>query len=171
VHHRTIQINHQPDATIFQFIILMFIYSSTCFRRYITSYITGPTANTARLSPQYEGKTRGCHCSHWALDDGRENARTCWAVNRRQDNKLKNCCIWLVIYLNHSCIQLGVLRHPITVHSETLEITWTRFFWPNLVTKEVLIQRSNLMQQYADIYLPQSHSTCFGRHGTHHQEH
>jgi hypothetical protein len=28
VHHRTIQISHQPDATIFQFIILMFIYSS-----------------------------------------------------------------------------------------------------------------------------------------------
>jgi len=31
VHHRTIQINHQPDATIFQFIILKFIYSQTCF--------------------------------------------------------------------------------------------------------------------------------------------
>jgi len=31
VHHRTIQINHQPDATIFQFIILTFIYTSTCF--------------------------------------------------------------------------------------------------------------------------------------------
>ena len=29
VHHRTIQINHQPDATIFQFIILTFIYSSS----------------------------------------------------------------------------------------------------------------------------------------------
>jgi hypothetical protein len=29
-----IQINHQPDATIFQFIILMFIYSSTCFGRF-----------------------------------------------------------------------------------------------------------------------------------------
>jgi hypothetical protein len=25
VHHRTIQINHQPNATIFQFIILMFV--------------------------------------------------------------------------------------------------------------------------------------------------
>jgi hypothetical protein len=25
---------------------------------------------------------------------------TCWAVNKRQDNKLKNCCIRLVIYLN-----------------------------------------------------------------------
>jgi len=29
-----IQINHQPDATIFQFIILTFIYSSTCFGRF-----------------------------------------------------------------------------------------------------------------------------------------
>jgi hypothetical protein len=34
VHHRTIQINHQPDATIFQVIILTFIYSSTCFGRF-----------------------------------------------------------------------------------------------------------------------------------------
>jgi hypothetical protein len=30
----TIQINHQPDATIFQFIILTFIYSSICFGRF-----------------------------------------------------------------------------------------------------------------------------------------
>jgi len=35
----------------------------------------------------------------------------------------------------------------------------------------VLIKRSNLTQQYADIYLLQSHSTCFGRHGARHQEH
>jgi len=35
----------------------------------------GPTTNTAWLSPRYEGKTRGCHCSHWAIDGGRENAR------------------------------------------------------------------------------------------------
>jgi len=36
VHHRTIQIqlNHLPDATILQFIILTFIYSSTCFGRF-----------------------------------------------------------------------------------------------------------------------------------------
>ena len=34
VHHRTIQINHHPDATIFQFIILTFIYSLTCFGRF-----------------------------------------------------------------------------------------------------------------------------------------
>jgi len=34
VHHRTIQINHQHDATIFQFIILTFVCSSTCFGRF-----------------------------------------------------------------------------------------------------------------------------------------
>ena len=37
--------------------------------------ITSPTMSTAQLSPRYEGKTRGCHCNHWAPDDGRENAR------------------------------------------------------------------------------------------------
>jgi len=31
--------------------------------------------------------------------DGR-TPKTFWAVNKRQDNKLENCCIWLVIYLN-----------------------------------------------------------------------
>ena len=31
---------------------------------------------------------------------GGKTPETCWAVNKRQDNKLKNCCIWLVIYLN-----------------------------------------------------------------------
>jgi hypothetical protein len=29
-----IQINHQPDATIFHFIILTFVYSSTCFGQF-----------------------------------------------------------------------------------------------------------------------------------------
>jgi len=31
---------------------------------------------------------------------GGKTPETCWAVNKRQDNKLKNCCITLVIYLN-----------------------------------------------------------------------
>jgi hypothetical protein len=34
VHHHTFYINHQPDAKLFQFIILTFIYSSTCFGRF-----------------------------------------------------------------------------------------------------------------------------------------
>jgi hypothetical protein len=31
---------------------------------------------------------------------GEKTPETCWAVNKRQDNKLENCCIWLEIYLN-----------------------------------------------------------------------
>jgi len=30
---------------------------------------------------------------------GGKTPETCWAVNKRQDNRLENCCIWLVIYL------------------------------------------------------------------------
>ena len=69
----SIQINHQPDATIFQFIILTFIYSST------------PEAATAVIE---------------LLMMGGKTPETCWAVNKGQDNKLENCCIWLAIYLN-----------------------------------------------------------------------
>jgi len=85
VHHHTIQINHQPDAAIFQFIILMFVYSSICFGRFpahhqelndcsgslwfylcivVTVMLCSWLGRPARPSPQYEGKTRGCHCSH-----------------------------------------------------------------------------------------------------------
>jgi hypothetical protein len=69
----------------FQFIILTFVYSSTYFGSfpayhqelndcsgslwfYLRIVVTlvvvgpaGPTTNTSRLSPRYEGKTRGCH--------------------------------------------------------------------------------------------------------------
>jgi hypothetical protein len=31
---------------------------------------------------------------------GGKTPETYWAVNKRQDNKLENCCIWLVICLN-----------------------------------------------------------------------
>jgi hypothetical protein len=33
---------------------------------------------------------------------------TCWAVNKRQDNKVENCCIWLVIYLNCTVMMHGL---------------------------------------------------------------
>jgi hypothetical protein len=35
---------------------------------------------------------------------GGKTPETCWAVYGRQDNKLKNCCIRLVIYLNCTLI-------------------------------------------------------------------
>jgi hypothetical protein len=44
-----IQINHQPEAIIFQCIILMFIYSSTCFGR----------------SPTHRQELNDCSSSLW----------------------------------------------------------------------------------------------------------
>jgi len=49
VHHRTIHINHQTDTTVFQFIILTFIYSSTCFGH----------------SPAHHQKLNDCSNSLW----------------------------------------------------------------------------------------------------------
>ena len=39
---------------------------------------------------------------------GGKTPETCWAVNKRQDNKLEHCCIWLVIYLKcyHNALQM-----------------------------------------------------------------
>jgi len=92
--YKAIQINHQPDATIFQFIILTFIYSSTCFE----------------LFPTHHQELNNCSGSLWfclrivvtvvLCSWSDRPAETCWAVNKRQDNKLENSCIWLVIYLN-----------------------------------------------------------------------
>jgi hypothetical protein len=44
-----VQINHQPDATIFQIIILTFIYSSTCFGRF----------------PAHHQQLSDCNSRHW----------------------------------------------------------------------------------------------------------
>jgi hypothetical protein len=35
---------------------------------------------------------------------GGTTSETCWAVNKRQDNKVENCCISSVIYLNWKMI-------------------------------------------------------------------
>jgi len=78
--YRLIQIKHQPDAIISHFIILTTLAASgftfvSWWQPCCVRSRAGPTTNTARLSPRYEGKTSGCHCSHWAPDDGRESAR------------------------------------------------------------------------------------------------
>jgi hypothetical protein len=113
-----VQINHQPDATIFQFIILTFIYSSTCFGRFAAHYqeLNDCGSRSARLRPQH-----GCHHDTKAkpkaataiielLMMGGKTPETCCAVNKRQDNKLENFCIWLVMYLN--CTMMHGVNKP-----------------------------------------------------------
>ena len=65
--------NHQPDATIFQFIILTFIYSSTCFGRCPTHH---QELTDCSSSPWFYLRivVTVVLCS-WSGHDGRENAR------------------------------------------------------------------------------------------------
>jgi len=59
VHHRTIQINHQPDATIFQFIILTFVYSSTCFGPFTAHHQElNDCSGQPLVLPSYRGDSR-----------------------------------------------------------------------------------------------------------------
>ena len=123
---RNIQIIHQPDATVFQFIILTFIYSSTCFGRFTAHHhelndCSGSLWFYLRIvvilvlfswsgRPARPRTQHNCHHDTKVKPEaataviellmmGGKTPETCWAVNKRQDNKQKNCCIRLVIYL------------------------------------------------------------------------
>jgi len=144
VHHRTSQINHQPVATIFQFIILMFTYSSTCSGRFpahhqepndcsgglwfylrivVTVVLCLWSGRPARPQTQHvchhdtKVKPEGATAVIGLLMMGGRTPGTCWAVSKRQDNKLENCCIWLVIYLNpqYYAISHTALSKPIFI--------------------------------------------------------
>jgi len=130
-HHSTIRINHQPDATVFQFIILTFICSSTCFGHFpahhqelndcsgsLWFYLRIMVTVVPCLWSGWPARPQTQHdCHHDTkvkpedatavielLMLGRKTPETRWTVNKRQDNKLENCCIWLVIYLNSSIV-------------------------------------------------------------------
>jgi hypothetical protein len=127
VHHHTTQINHQPDATISQFIILTFIYSSASFGRSPTHHQELNDCSSSlwfylhivviAVPCLWAGRPAGQRPRHGYHHDtkvkpeaataviellmiGGRTPETCWTVNKRQDNKLKKCYIWFVIYLN-----------------------------------------------------------------------
>jgi hypothetical protein len=148
VHHRTIKINHQPDATVFQFIILTFVYSPTCFGRFpahhqepnycsgslwlylrivVTVVLCSWSGRSARPRTQHDChhdtkvKSEAATAVIELLMMGGRTPETCWAVNKSQYNKLENCCIWLVIYLNctmmHEIKNLNLKKISYTVAS------------------------------------------------------
>jgi len=108
----------------FQFIILMFIYRSACFGRspahhqelndcssslwfYLRIVVKAVLCSwSARPRTQHgfhqntKVKPEAATAVTELLMMGGRTPETCRAVNKGQDNKLENCCIWLVIYLN-----------------------------------------------------------------------
>jgi len=117
MHHRTIQINHQPGATVFQSIIVTFVYSWTCFGRFPAHHLELSDCSGSlwfylcigwpawpRTQHDYHHDTMVKPEATTAVIEllmmGGKTPEMCWTVNKCQDNKLKNCCIRLVIYLN-----------------------------------------------------------------------
>jgi hypothetical protein len=96
LHHRTIQINRQPDAIIFQFIILTFIYSSTCFGRHPAHHKQHDCHHDTKVKSEVPTTVIEL------LMMGRTTPEKFWAVNKRQNNKQKNFLILFVIYLNRT---------------------------------------------------------------------
>ena len=82
--------------------------------------VRGPAGRPARPRTQYDChhdtkvKPEAATAVTELLIMGGKTPETCWAVHKRQDNKLGNCCIWLVIYLNSvesstTCCRIGLL--------------------------------------------------------------
>jgi len=124
VHHHTIQINHQPDATISRVYNLTFIYSSTCFGRPHAHHQELNNCSSSCWVGQLNNCSSSCwvgrgradrpdhdhrHCYHHApkvkpeadtavvelLMLGVRTPETCWAVNKRQVINWRDFYIWL----------------------------------------------------------------------------
>jgi hypothetical protein len=69
-------------------------------------FVVGPAGRSARPRTQHDChhdmkvKPEAASAVIELLIMGGKMPETCWAVNKRQDNKLENFCIWLVIYFN-----------------------------------------------------------------------
>ena len=98
MHHRTIQINHQPGATIFQFIILTFVYSCAV----LCSWSGWPARPRTQHDFHHDTKVKpeAATAVIELLMMGGKTPETCWAVNKRQDNKLKTVAsVWWFIWI------------------------------------------------------------------------
>jgi len=59
---------------------------------------------------------------------GERKPETCWAVNKHQENKLENCCIWLEIYLNKQDGSIGDILSNATMQSVRLFLDYVAYF-------------------------------------------
>jgi hypothetical protein len=118
VHHHTIQINQPARCNNFSSLLLDIYLQLNMFRA-----SSRPSSGAQQL--RGDSSVVGCgwagwpdhdqqHCYHHTpkvkpeaatavvalLMMGGRTPETCWAVNKHQVMNLRNCCIWLLIYLN-----------------------------------------------------------------------
>ena len=151
MHHRTVQINHQPDATIFQFIILTFVYSSTCFGRFpaphqelndcsgslwfylrimvivvLRSWLGRPAWPWTQHDYHHDIKVKpeAATAVIELLMMGGKTPEICWAVNKRQDNKLEK-----LLHQVGDLFELNVKLWCQKVNSELVWMSMTSSLW------------------------------------------
>jgi len=197
VHHRTIQINHQPDATVFQFIILTFTYIPTCFGRFpahyqelndcssslwfylhivVTLVLCSWLGRSARPRTQHDYhhdtkvKPEAANAVIELLTMGGKTSGTCWTVSKRQDNKLENCCIWLVVYLNRIVMFF-------TLDTGCVRSSWHRKITDSSPTSTMMMKAEDSSETSVHIYelygvgtqtiIIRCKSTCLKFHAMH----
>ena len=82
--------------------------------------------------PSYRGDSRAVFVVGPVIagrEMGGRTPETCWAVNKRQDNKLENCCIWLVIYLILPCSLLQNKWQCVIYKMTFLTVTHMSYTW------------------------------------------
>jgi hypothetical protein len=136
----------------------MFVYSSTCFGRFpahrqelndcsgslwfylriVVIVVLSRTQHDCHHDTKV--KPEAATAVIELLTMGGKAPETCWAVNKRQGDKLENCCIWLVIYLNCT------MMHGLTNLKKILDDNYRFLKWwtsPSLCIQWSIPSRSN----------------------------
>jgi hypothetical protein len=131
VHHRTIEINHQPDATVFSVHYPDVCFQLNMFRTFSRPspgaqwlqwqplvlqtyrgdiravFVVGPPVGPARprpialLPPRSYGKPETAAAVYKLLMMGMRMPETCWAVFKRRAINLRDWYIWLIDLFEH----------------------------------------------------------------------
>jgi hypothetical protein len=103
----TFHSNKSPTwCNIFQFIILTFVYSSTCNGRPARPRTQHDCHHDTKVKPEV------ATAATELLMMGGKTPETCWAVNKPQDNKLKNVASgWWFIWIVRWCTDLQTLNY------------------------------------------------------------
>jgi len=82
---------------------------------------------------------------------GGRTPESCWAVNKRQDNKLGNCCIWLVIYLRRTqYFHIASILHSVNEYKKKWNVRIGEL--SAVITEQVRSQTITLLNSVWEAY-------------------
>jgi hypothetical protein len=132
------------------------MYSSTCFGRphahhqklndcssslwfYLRIVVTAVLCSWSGYPHDTKVKPEAATAVTELLIMGGRTPKTCWAVHKRQENKLENCCIWLVIiWTVRWCTDLQTLK--INNHTDLVYWYFTLHYNMSRLTRSAIIR-------------------------------